>query len=605
MQVQQPHCPDRKEQVISMDAPPDSEEQQEAVVAVADQDSFNWGYDPVLYDVPEGSYATDPDGGTRILEHRRMVDALHSKGLRVVVDVVYNHTLASGPTGLQSVLDKCVPAYYHRRAESGAYEASTCMNNTATERYMMDRLVRDSVIHWATEYRVDGFRFDLMGHLTMKCMQRVRDSLDSLTLDDDGIDGQRILLYGEGWEFGEVAGGQRGAVAVQQGLAGTGIGAFNDRIRDSALGGSPFIDPRTQGFTTGLALRSWPSDAGVEQGSAEEQLRQLREAQDRLRISLAASLKAFCLPSDCQGRMQVRGDKLQQGGLAYTAAPVETINYVSAHDNETLFDNTAWKMSPSTFSPQERMRANWMATSLVALAHGIPFFHAGDELLRSKSLDRDSYNSGDWFNLLDFTGKRSAFGVGLPTKAKNGHHWDLMRPLLRDASVRPTPEQVAATKMKFCELLRVRRSTPLIGLMEAADVMEKVDFPACGSEQLPGVIVMQTSNGSPAEASSPPKSLICEHLARVVIVFSACFEETKVPIPAPNPKCCGGDLPLRLHPLQAHSADDATQRACLSSDFQSLVVPPQTAAVFVEPLPGNEIGFEKWCSEFHNIKHFT
>jgi len=575
---------DRKEQAIPEDEPRDSERQQEAATKVADSDGFNWGYDPVLFDVPEGSYATRPDGGSRILEHRMMVDSLHAKGLRVVLDVVYNHTLASGPEGVQSVLDKCVPGYYHRRTESGAYENSTCMNNTATERYMMDRLVRDSIMHWATEYLVDGFRFDLMGHLTLKLMQRIRDTLDSLTVKEHGIDGQKILLYGEGWEFGEIANGQRGPVAVQQRLAGTGIGAFNDRIRDSVIGGTPFIDPRTQGFSTGLLSRSWPSDAGVEQGCLADQEKELRKQQDQIRVCLAASLKAFRLPITYDGEADVRGDKVQQGGLAYTASPSETINYVSAHDNETLFDNTAWKMSPRMFSPEERMRGNWMATSVVALAHGVPFFHAGDELLRSKSLDRDSYNSGDWFNLLDFTGRRSAFGTGLPVKSKNGEKWDLMRPLLRDRSVKPTQPHVSATINKFCELLRIRRSTPLIGVLEADDVMTKVDFPGSGPDQMPGVIVMQTSNG--ASTGTGNGDLLCPHLARVVIVFNAKLETVKVPVPAPKASCCGGKSPLRLHPLQAVSEDKVTATASVNGE--ELLVPPQTSAVFVEPLPGHE-----------------
>eukprot|EP00930_Biecheleria_cincta_P056506 TRINITY_DN42611_c0_g1_i1.p1 TRINITY_DN42611_c0_g1~~TRINITY_DN42611_c0_g1_i1.p1 ORF type:complete len:1074 (-),score=162.21 TRINITY_DN42611_c0_g1_i1:240-3422(-) len=574
---------DRTEQNIPSDAGPDSEEQQQAAMAVADHDSFNWGYDPVLYNVPEGSYATDPDGGARILEHRRMIAALHAKGLRVVLDVVYNHTLASGATGTQSVLDKCVPAYYHRRSENGTYEASTCMNNTASERFMMERLILESIMHWVVEYRVDGFRFDLMGHITLKCMRRIRDSLDSLTLEEHGIDGTKILLYGEGWEFGEVAHEQRGLVAVQQQLGGTSIGAFNDRIRDSALGGSPFVDPRIQGFCTGLALRSWPSVADVEQGDAQHQLRELRSAQDRLRICLVASLKGYCLPVTHDGQEQVRGDQLQQGGLAYTAEPEESVNYVSAHDNETLFDNTAWKMPPSLFSPQERMRGSWMATSLVALAHGLPFFHAGDELLRSKSLDRDSYNSGDWFNLLDFTGRRSAFGTGLPTKAKNGDKWDLMRPLLRDASVRPTPEMVAATTAKFCELVQLRNSTRLIGLTDASDVLEKVDFPHCGPQQMPGVIVMQICNGPPARGGSS-NSLLCDHFARVVIVFSSCLEAVRVPIPAVKASLRGGKLPMKLHPIQANSADAPTREASVLNDSSELHIPPQTASVFVEPL---------------------
>lgn len=549
----------------------DAEEPQEAIAEVADRDSFNWGYDPVLYNVPEGSYASNPNNGSRIKEFREMISALHKKKLGVVMDVVFNHTLGSGPENPKSVLDKCVPGYYHRRAEDGSYEHSTCANNTATERYMMGRLVCDGVLHWVTQYQVDGFRFDLMGHIPLKVMRKVRDLLGSLRLDMHGIDGRKIMLYGEGWEFGEVANGQRGQVAVQQQLAGSKIGAFNDRIRDSTLGGSPFTDPRPQSFATGLLK---PITGGPDQGSVRDQETRLRKAQDTIRISLAGSLKEFSF-QNFHGETR-QGDQHFNEALAYTDQPVEAINYVSAHDNETLFDNSVWKMPPGCFSPTERMRGNWLATSLVALAHGVPFFHAGDELLRSKSLDRDSYNSGDWFNVLDFSGEKSAFGVGLPPKGKNGHHWDMMRPLLRDREVRPTVEMVEATKAKFCELLRLRRSTALIGLHDAKHIKEKVNFPGCGPLQKLGFIVMQICN------DAPDKPMLCSSFARVVIVFWAGFETAKVSVPRADPRLNGGKLPLRLHPLQQESQDSMTRDAHL--DGEHLVIPPQTTAVFVEPL---------------------
>jgi len=280
--------------------------------------------------------------------------------------------------------------------------------------------------------------------------------------------------------------------------------------------------------------------------------------------------------------------------VAYTAQPEEIINYVSAHDNETLFDNTAWKMPPSLFSPLERARANWLCTAVVALSHGIPFFHAGDELLRSKSLDRDSYNSGDYFNVLDFTGRCSAFGTGLPVKVKNGEKWDLMRPLLQDASVRPSAELVAASAAKFCELLRLRVSTPLLGLTDAQDVFGKVDFPGCGKDQMPGIIVMQVRNG-PA-AANPSGPLLCDKFARVVVVFSARLEVTRLPLPAgfsppprspdvepPSKACKVGAEPMQLHPAQVESEDVVTRTAKVEG--QELVIPPQTAVVFVEHLP--------------------
>ncbi|MGL4651280.1 MAG: pullulanase-type alpha-1,6-glucosidase, partial [Caldilineaceae bacterium] len=162
--------------------PPDSEEQQAAVNETRDLDAFNWGYDPYHFFAPEGSYATDPEGTARILEYRQMVQALNQAGLRVVNDVVFNHTNAAGQNE-RSVLDKIVPGYYHRLNADGIVETSTCCANTATEHAMMARLMLDAVRLWATEYKIDGFRFDLMGHHMVDEMVAVRALLDSLTLE--------------------------------------------------------------------------------------------------------------------------------------------------------------------------------------------------------------------------------------------------------------------------------------------------------------------------------------------------------------------------------------------------------------------------------------
>jgi len=161
--------------------PPNSTEQSKAVSLITGTDGFNWGYDPLHFTTPEGSYATNPNGTTRIIEFRDMVQSLNQSGLRVVMDVVYNHTNASGQSG-NSVLDKIVPGYYHRLNNEGKVEKSTCCDNTATEHAMMRKLMTDSVVTWATEYKVDGFRFDLMGHHMLADMKAVRADLDSLTL---------------------------------------------------------------------------------------------------------------------------------------------------------------------------------------------------------------------------------------------------------------------------------------------------------------------------------------------------------------------------------------------------------------------------------------
>ncbi len=180
--------------------PGDFKEQQALVAKYKDMDGFNWGYDPYHYTTPEGSYATDPDGPQRILEFRQMVQSINSTGLRVVMDVVYNHTHASGQDE-KSVLDKVVPGYYHRLNAQGAVENSSCCANTASEHAMMEKLMVDSLVTWATAYKIDGFRFDLMGHHLLSNMVHVRQALDSLTLSKDGVNGKEIYHVRGGLEF--------------------------------------------------------------------------------------------------------------------------------------------------------------------------------------------------------------------------------------------------------------------------------------------------------------------------------------------------------------------------------------------------------------------
>ncbi|XP_071734592.1 pullulanase 1, chloroplastic isoform X2 [Rutidosis leptorrhynchoides] len=401
--------------------PPDSAEQQEYVTAIQDEDGYNWGYNPVLWGVPKGSYATNPNGQFRIIEFRKMVQALNRIGLRVVLDVVYNHLHASGPTDDNSVLDKIVPGYYLRRNADGLIENSTCVNNTASEHFMVDRLIVDDLLNWVVNYKVDGFRFDLMGHMMKSTMMRAKSMLKYLSRDKDKVDGSSIFLYGEGWDFGEVANNGRGVNASQVNLAGSGIGSFNDRIRDALLGGSPFGNPLQQGFLTGLSLQPNGHDHGTEADTA----RMLASSMDHIQVGMAGNLKDFVL-TNCDGQ-EVKGSGiLTYGGtpVAYASQPVETINYVSAHDNETLFDIISLK-TPMEISVDERCRINHLASSIIALSQGVPFFHCGDEILRSKSLDRDSYNSGDWFNRLDFSYNSNNWGVGLPPKGKNEKSWSL------------------------------------------------------------------------------------------------------------------------------------------------------------------------------------
>ena len=283
---------------------PASAEQQACLESIRDLDGFNWGYDPFHFQAPEGSYAVDPNGGARVAEFREMVGALHATGLQVVLDEVYNHTAASGQ-GEKSVLDKIVPGYYQRLNAAGNVETSTCCQNVATEHEVAQKLMVDSVVLWAKEYKVDGFRFDLMGHHSKENMLAVRAALDELTLEEDGVDGSAVYLYGEGWNFGEVANNALFEQATQGQLGGTGIGTFNDRLRDAVHGGSPVDGSSTfvQGYGTGLGT---DSNGDPINGTPEQALADLAHQTDLVKLGLAGNLRAYEL-TDASGTT-VRGD---------------------------------------------------------------------------------------------------------------------------------------------------------------------------------------------------------------------------------------------------------------------------------------------------------
>jgi pullulanase-type alpha-1,6-glucosidase len=545
--------------------PPDSEQQQALIGPLKDRDAFNWGYDPYHYSVAEGSYATDADGPARIREFRAMVQALNAAGLRVVLDVVYNHTTASGQ-GEKSVLDRIVPGYYHRLSASGAVETSTCCANTASEHAMMRKLMIDSLRLWATAYGIDGFRFDLMGHHLAADVAAARDALRALTLARDGVDGQALYLYGEGWDFGEVAGNARGVNASQLNLTGLGVGSFNDRIRDALRGGHPFGEPWEQGFATGLV----DAPNGREQGTPEEQRARLLAYADHIRLGLAGNLRAYTLVN-ARGEA-VAGEKIYYGAVAaaYTADPQENIVYASAHDNETLFDAIQLK-APEGLPLAERVRMNNLAISVIALSQGVPFFHAGDELLRSKSLDRNSYNSGDWFNRLDFTYRSNNWGVGLPPAEGNQDHWPLMAPLLARRELAPGEAEIRAALAHFETMLRIRRSSPLFRLRTADDIITRVTFANTGPEQLPGVIVMILDDTGGADLDPAAR--------RIVVVFNSRAEEAALAVEALR------DAELALHPLLAESADPLVRGAAFDPATGTLRVPGRTTAVFLAAQP--------------------
>ena len=544
--------------------PPSSEQQQVLTGAIRDADGFNWGYDPWHYTVPEGSYSTDPDGPARIREFRQMVQALNLSGLRVVMDVVYNHTNAAGQNG-KSVLDRVVPGYYHRLNNAGYVEQSSCCPNTASEHAMMERLMIDSVLTWARAYRVDGFRFDLMAHHSRDNLVKLRTALDRLTLARDGVDGRSIILYGEGWNFGEVANNARFIQASQANLAGTGIGTFSDRSRDAIRGGNPFGDIREQGLISGLAL----APNGF-QGSGAGEFAQLLYLSDLARIGLAGDLADFEF-TNAQGQ-RVRADQVDYFGqrAGYTGDPAEHIKNIEAHDNETLFDVLQLKLA-STTPLDERVRVQNLGHSLMLLGQGIPFFHAGQEILRSKSGDRDSYNSGDWFNAIDWTRSRHGWSRGLPPAEKNESVWPLLRPLLADVTRRPQRAQLDAALRHVTEMSQVRMGSRLFRLRTGDQVKRHLRFHNTGPQQLPGLIAFELADEAGA---------VERRWKRILGLVNVRPESATLQLPEHAART------LQLHPLLRRSADARTRASTAAAG--RFEVAARTTAVFVEARPALE-----------------
>jgi pullulanase/glycogen debranching enzyme len=478
--------------------PRNSEQPQAAINASRATDGFNWGYDPYHYGAPEGSYSTNPNGTQRIFEFRRMVSALNQNGLRVVMDMVYNHTAAKDQED-KSVLGQVVPGYYHRYTTDSTLYQSSCCADTAAEYAMMEKLMIDTLLRWAKDYKVDGFRFDLMNLHTQQNMRHIKAALQGLTVTADGVDGSQIYLYGEGWDFGSAA--EKGLTtcphcyAKQHNMTGEGIGLFNDRIRDAAHGGfdQDPLQVHKQGFINGLGY-DWNAYCYGGRDKSD-----LDRAADILRSSLRGS------GTDWNGQ-----------GSPFTDDPQESVPYVEKHDNETLFDQNVFKLPhgpgdpgacgsdyvPPATSMAERVRAQNLGLSLIGLAQGVPFFHMGGDILRSKSLDRNSYDSGDWFNRVFWDYRGNNFGQGLPPAQDNGRRWGVMGPLLADTALDPSPADMEANAAHLREILRIRQSSPLFHLRTEADINARVTFFNTDNDPA-ALLVMGLDDGAIADDLDP------------------------------------------------------------------------------------------------------
>lgn len=321
------------------------------------QGKYNWGYDPLNFNTPEGSYASNPDTISRIIELKQLVMALHHAGIGVIMDVVYNHT---GYTR-KSWFNQTVPGYYYRQNRNGTFSnASGCGNEIASERSMVRKYIVDSLCYWANEFHIDGFRFDLMGVFDLETMHSIRDALNKIH--------PGIILYGEGWtaDKSPMSENER-AVKINTARLNR-VACFNDDLRD-ALKGNNF-DGNGKGFVNGKTLH-------------EEAVK-------------------FGIVAACY-HPQIVYNYVESSNFAWASEPWQCVNYVSCHDNYTLYDKLV--SSCPKASKDELIKMQKLAGAIILTSQGIPFLHAGVEFCRTKMGNHNSYKSPDYINQLDWDRK--------------------------------------------------------------------------------------------------------------------------------------------------------------------------------------------------------
>ncbi|WP_302457876.1 type I pullulanase [Mediterranea massiliensis] len=323
-----------------------------------DDNQYNWGYDPQNYNVPDGSYSTDPyRPDVRIREFKQMVQALHKAGIRVILDVVYNHTFSIDGSNFE----RTAPGYFYRQRPDGTYaDASACGNETASDRPMMRKYIVESVLHWAREYHIDGFRFDLMGIHDIRTMNEVRAALTALD--------PSIIVYGEGWAAQAPQLPQDSLAMKANTYRMPGIAAFSDEMRDALRG--PFNDNKQGAFLAGLP-----------------------GGEESIKFGIVGAVQ----------HPQVCNDSVNYSQAPWAAEPVQMISYVSCHDDMCLVDRL--RASIPGIKDDELARLDKLAQTAVFTSQGIPFIYAGEEVMRDKKGVHNSYQSPDSINAIDWSRK--------------------------------------------------------------------------------------------------------------------------------------------------------------------------------------------------------
>ena len=394
-----------------------------------DMAQFNWGYDPVNYNVPEGSYATDPyNGEVRVAEFKQMVKGLHDNGISVIMDVVYNHVYS----GENFCFNKIVPGYFSRISESGAYSnGSGCGNDTASERAMVRKYIVDSVCYWADEYHIDGFRFDLVGLIDTQTINEIIEEVHKTH--------PNVIFYGEGWTMSTNVTKSGYAMTTQTNSSQVPEFAFfSDTIRDALKGG--VFDSTSTGYVSGGGINA---------------------------STIASSF---------------------MGKASWCHSPTQTINYASCHDNNTLYDRIV--MSTAGTSTEDHIRMNNLAAVIYMTSQGVPFIHAGEEMLRSKPLedggfDHNSYSSSD---------------------AVNSLKWDDLN-----------QSEYQAVYSYYQGLIAFRKAHAALRMTDAAEVAEKITQVTTGNDKVLAFHIAAGANGEDNE---------------LFVIFNPLKEAAAVELPA-------------------------------------------------------------------------
>ncbi|MBI5914275.1 MAG: type I pullulanase [Bacteroidetes bacterium] len=410
---------------------------------------YNWGYDPQNYNTPEGSFATDPyDGRIRIREFKEMVKALHDNGLRVVLDVAYNHT---GSTEA-SVFNRMVPFYYYRQRPDGYFSnATACGNEVASERPMVRKFMLESMLHWAKEYHVDGFRVDLMGIHDIETMNLIMKELRKID--------PSIFVYGEGWTASESPfNEQQRAVKINTWKL-DGIGVFSDEFRDGVKG--HVFTPKAKGFING--------ETGLEES---------------VKYGIVGATK----------HPQVDMTKVNYTKTAWASSPQMCINYVSCHDNHTLWDRLTNSCSNS--SEADKLKMDKLAQTLVLTSQGVPFLLAGEEFVRTKFGVENSFNSPDMVNQII---------------------WD-------------NKEKYNDLFLYYQNLIKLRKAHPAFRMASAEQVASHIEFLPIAFDNIIGYVIKDNANG--------------DSWKRILLIFNGNGVGKSIDIPAGNWKiiCTNGRI---------------------------------------------------------------